>query len=330
MAAVGRHAHERLRHEARERVHLATDLLADLAVRREVVRGDLGAIEVEVQLELARGVLVVALDHVEAQTRGVLHDLVDQRLELGELVDVVAEGLREALNRRRAVRVVLQPHHLGLSAGLQMHAGLGLEGRLRALEQAATVGGEVGAGVDVFLATAEQRAEDATDLGIPRQLRERLGVGQTHQLARLGAVADVLAMAVDEQVRRSAVDELKALAGHTLPVLRRHTLAHDAAGHRRELVVDVLDALGINLATNLLDLVVSTRCCEVVLHIRHRGTTLLSPFPPSVLGGPSVLGLIENVGGRGRHGNVPGTHSAGSRQEDSDISTHHIPANRSG
>ena len=206
---------------------------------------------------------------------------------------MIAVGLREALNRRRAVRVVLQPHHLGLGAGAQVHAGLGLERRLRALEQAAAVRRQVGAGVDVLLAAAEQGAEHAGDLRVPRQLRERLGIGHADQLARLGAVADVVAMAVDEQVRRGAVDELEALAGHALPVLRRHALAHHAAGDRCELVVDVLDALGIDLATHLLDLVVTTRRCEVVLHICHRGTTLLSPFPPSVLDGPSVLGLLE-------------------------------------
>ena len=65
----------------------------------------LGAVEAEVQLDLARRVLVVALDHVEAERLTVLDDLVDDRLELGELVDVVAVGLRHALDRGRAVLV---------------------------------------------------------------------------------------------------------------------------------------------------------------------------------------------------------------------------------
>ena len=48
-------------------VELAADLPADLAVGREVVGRLLGAVEAEVQLELAGRVLVVALDHVEAR-----------------------------------------------------------------------------------------------------------------------------------------------------------------------------------------------------------------------------------------------------------------------
>ena len=76
----------------------------------------------EVQLELARRVLVVALDHVQAHRLAVLHHLVDDRLELGELVDVVAVRLRLALDRRRAVGVHLEPHHLGLGARPQVQA----------------------------------------------------------------------------------------------------------------------------------------------------------------------------------------------------------------
>src|SRR5919205_265059 len=96
VAAVRRDAHERLRHEAREGAELAADLLADLAERREVVGRLLRAVEAEVQLDLAGRVLVVALDHVEAELLAVLDHLVDDRLELGELVDVVAVRLRQA------------------------------------------------------------------------------------------------------------------------------------------------------------------------------------------------------------------------------------------
>ena len=78
--------------------------LADLAERGEVVGGPLRAVEAEVELDLARRVLVVALDHVEPELLPVLDHLVDDRLELGELVDVVAVGLGHALDRGRSVR----------------------------------------------------------------------------------------------------------------------------------------------------------------------------------------------------------------------------------
>ena len=139
-----------------------------------------------------------------------------------ELVDVVAVGLRQALDRRRAVVVQLEPHHLGLEAGAQVHAGLAPRAPpAGALEVAAAVGREERGRVLDVLAAAEQGAEDARDLGIPGQRHERLGLRDADELGGLRAVADVLAVAVDEQVGGRAVDELEALAGDRLPVRRR-------------------------------------------------------------------------------------------------------------
>src|SRR5262249_45047251 len=59
------------------------------------------------------------------------------------------------------------------------------------------------------------------------------------------------------EVRGRAVDELEALARHRLPVGRGHALAHDPAGDRDELVVDVRDARRVDLLTNLLDEVIA-------------------------------------------------------------------------
>src|SRR4029079_17111847 len=74
-----------------------------------------------------------------------------------------------------------------------------------------------------------------------------------HELRGLGSVADVVAVAVGEEVGRRPVDELEALLSDRLPVLRRNALAHDAAGHGGELVVDVRDPLGIDAPTDLVD-----------------------------------------------------------------------------
>ena len=153
---------------------LATDLLADLPVGREVVGRPLGAVEVEVELDLARRVLVVAVDHVEAHLLAVLDHPVDDRLELGKLVDVVAVGLREARDGWLPVAVELEPHHLGLGAGPEVEPRLGLELRLDPLQVAAAVGGEEGAGVLPLLAVAEAEAPDAGDLRVPGERHERL------------------------------------------------------------------------------------------------------------------------------------------------------------
>ena len=67
VVAVGRDPRERLRHERRQEAVLAADRGADLPVGGDVVGSAEGAVVAEVELELARRVLVVAVAHVEAQ-----------------------------------------------------------------------------------------------------------------------------------------------------------------------------------------------------------------------------------------------------------------------
>ena len=201
MAAVRRDAHERLRHEAREDAELATDLFCDLPERREIVGRLLGAVEAEVELDLAGRVLVIALDHVEPELLPVLDHLVDDRLQLGELVDVVAVGLGDAFDGGRAVRAQLEPHHLGLHPGPQVHARPSFELLLDAAQVPAAVRREHLARPFAVLAVAEARAPDAGDPGIPRQHLERLRLRDPDELPGFGAVADVVPVAVDEEVR---------------------------------------------------------------------------------------------------------------------------------
>ncbi len=250
---VRRHPHERLRHEARERVEFPPDLATDLPVGGEPVGRLVGMIEVEVQLELAGRVLVVALDHVEVHRLAVLHDLVDQRLQLGELIDVVAVRLRLALDGGLAVGVDLQPHHLGLGAGSKVQTGVFGELRVDALEVAPAVRREERAAVDFLFPPAEQRAPHTGGLGIPRQDVEGLGFGDPDQLACFRPVADVIAVAVGEQVGGGPVHQLEAGVRDALPVGGGDALAHDATRHRDELVVHVLDALFDDLALHRLD-----------------------------------------------------------------------------
>ena len=185
--------------------------------------------------------------------RAVLHDPVDQRLELGELIDVVAVRLRLALDRGLAVGVDLQPHHLRLGARTKVQPGVLGELRVDAFQVAAAVRREERAPVDLFLATAEQRAPHAGGLRIPGQDVEGLGLGRPDELARFGAVADVVAVAVGEQVGGGPVHELEARIGDPFPVGGGDALAHDATGHGDELVVHVLDALVHDLTLHGLD-----------------------------------------------------------------------------
>ena len=126
-----------------KQAELTAHLPAHLAVGGQPVCGVLRPPEGEVQLQLARGVLVVALDHVEAHLGAVLDDPVDDRLQLGELVDVIAVRLGHALDRRRPVGVGLEPHHLRLAPHLQRESRVGGELLVQAVQVAATVRGEV-------------------------------------------------------------------------------------------------------------------------------------------------------------------------------------------
>ena len=290
MAAVRRDAHERLRHEAREGVELAPYLLADLAERREVVGGLLRPVEAEVELDLSGRVLVVALDHVEAHPLAVLDHLVDDRLELGELVDVVAVGLRLALDGGIALVVELEPHHLRLGAGAKVEARVRLEVGLDLAEVRAAVGGEKGAGILSLLAVAEARDPDAGNALVPRQRHEGLRLGDAHELRRLGPVADVVAVPVGEEVRGRAVDELEALAGDRLPVRSGHALAHDAARDRGELVVDVRDPQVVDLLADLGDLLVATLGADEGFEIGRHALLLLVDVRPGAAGaGRAIL-----------------------------------------
>ncbi len=222
-------------------------------------------------------VLVVTLDHVQAQGAAVLDDPVDDGLELGELVDVVAVGLGHAFDRRGPVRVGLEPHHLGLAPHLQAQPGLGGELLVDAVEVAPAVRGEEGARVLELLPAPEQGAEHPGHLVVPRQSLEGLHVGEPDQLGRLGPVPDVLAVPVDEQVGGSPVDQLESLSGHRRPVGGRDPLAHDPTGDRDELEVDEGDAVGVDAAADLLDVLVPAVLFDETLEVGGHRTSLSYP-----------------------------------------------------
>src|SRR5207248_8817933 len=118
-----------------------------------------------------------------------------------------------------------------------------------------------------LLAVAEADAPDARDAAVPRQDCERVRLREANELRRLRPVADVVAVPVGEEVRGRAVDELKALPRHRLPVRRGDALAHDPAGDRGELVVDVLDSLAVDLLAHRGDLLVSPLCSDEAIEI---------------------------------------------------------------
>ena len=68
-------------------------------------------------------------------------------------------------------------------------------------------------GIDILLPIAETGAEDARDSLVPGKLHECLRIGNADEFGRLRPVADILPVAIDEEVRRRAVDELESALG---------------------------------------------------------------------------------------------------------------------
>ena len=243
---------------------LAPDRGTHLAVRRDVVGGPNRPVETEVQLELARRVLVVAVAHVEAEPLAPVDHVEQHRTELLELVDVVAVGLGDALELG-AVLGLLEPHRLGLDPDQELVAELLLEVVRDALEVLAAIGVEQLTGLGVVAV-----AVHASDAVVPRQHRERVEVRDGRELGLLGAEADVVAQAIGEQVGGRAVHELVALLGHLREERRHDTLAHHPPGDRHLLEEHVLDALGLDPLGDLLDLLPPARCVTRLLERRRR------------------------------------------------------------
>ena len=248
-----RHSHERFRHEARDEVVLACDLGTDLSVRGEAVSGAQRVVEHEVELELTRRVLVVALNHVEAHRPRILDGPQVHGTQALELVDVVAVRIRESAVGL-AVRSALEPHHLRLGAVTQVQAAvLGLELVVDAAQVAAAVRGQECARIPALFAVAEQRAPQPSHALVPGELAEGLDFRDADKLLVLRAVAEVLAVPVHEEIDRRAVDELEPSLRDALPVVGGDALAADAAGNRYKLQIQVLDAELVDLLSDMPD-----------------------------------------------------------------------------
>ena len=163
-------------------------------------------------------------------------------------MDVVAVGLGQALGQL-AVDGALEPHRLGLDPDQELVAELLLERVGDPLEVLARVGVEQLAGLGVVAVAVDPR-----DSLIPRQHGERVEVGDRCQLGFLGTEADVVAVAVGEQVGRGAVDELVAALGDLRKERRHDALAHHPARDRDLLEEHVLDPTLLDQMRQLCDL----------------------------------------------------------------------------
>ena len=262
-------SHERLGHEAGDQAMLAGDLCADLAIGRETVRVAHHVVKHRVEFQLSGSVLVVALDDVQAHRLRILDDFHERRAQLLELVNVVAVRLGDAAIGP-PILAALEPHHFRLRPGAHVQAvEFFLELVVDDAQVAPAVGGQMSARILALLAVAEAGAENAGHALVPRQLAEGFRVGDPHQFRSLRAVADVVAVPVNEEVGGGAVNQLKPLFGNAFPVIRRNPFSDNPPGDGDELVVDVGDAKLVDLFTNLLHQFIAPLGTNVSFQVSH-------------------------------------------------------------
>ena len=254
---------------------------------------------------------MIPLNHVEPHRPRVLDDPEVHRPQALELVDVVAVGVGETAVGL-AVRAALEPHHLRLGAVAKVQpVVIGLELVVDPAQVPAAVRGEERARFLALLAVAEQRAPQARHPLVPRELAEGLRLGDPDQLLVLRTVAEVLAVAVEEEVDGRAVHELEAPLGDALPVIGGNALAADASGDRNELQVQVVDAEPVDHLAHLADLLRPSGRFHEPFDVHRHSLALLArcrscrrPSPPG--GGWMDRAPCERPGSIGRPGSRGG------------------------
>jgi hypothetical protein len=86
---------------------------------------------------------------------------------------------------------------------------------------------------------------------------------------RLGAIAEILAAAIHEEIDRRAINKLKAAVGDIFPVIRRDAFTHNAAGDGHELQIQIFDTQFVDAAPYLFDQIAATSSLYEALIIRH-------------------------------------------------------------
>ena len=127
---------ERLGHERRCNALFPSDLLADLAVRDETIRGEFDPVVHPVEFQLSV-VLVVPLNHVQSERLGVSNDLLEDGAHAFEVFDLVRGARSFFLDDLESGA---GPHHFGLGATANLVSRAGGEIVVGADEQPARVG----------------------------------------------------------------------------------------------------------------------------------------------------------------------------------------------
>ena len=136
---------------------------------------------------------------------------------------------------------------------------------------AARIGSQIAARIFLLLAVAEQRAVETSDFWCPWQLHESLGLRNADQLRRFRTITQIVAGAVGKQVDRRAIDQLETLFRNALPVVGRDALAHNFAGDRHELQIEILNPHPVNHFTDFFDFFVAAGSLDKTFQISSHG-----------------------------------------------------------
>ena len=138
VAARSRDPHKRFGHKAGKDAIFTGHLSTDLPVCCQPVRIAQNVIKHPVQFQLARRILVIALDHIKTHFTGIADHLHRDWAQAFKLVNMIAIRLGITVFWL-AVFVKLQPHHFRLGSDPQAPAMLGFELFVHAAQISTTI-----------------------------------------------------------------------------------------------------------------------------------------------------------------------------------------------
>ena len=142
---------------------------------------------------------MIALDHVQPHRMTVVNHFQKNRTQRFKLIDVITIRIRKTAVRF-TIFAAFQPHHFRLGTHSKIHLVLILELLMESFQIAATIGRQRLAWIFSFFTIAETNTEDTSHALIPRQLTKRFRIRNADQFHRLGAITDVVPIAIDEKI----------------------------------------------------------------------------------------------------------------------------------
>ena len=238
VATVTHESVERLGHERRGNALFARDLLADLAVRDETVRGEFDPVVHPVEFQLSV-VLVVPFDHVQSECLRIAHHLLEDRTHAFQVFHLVGGARAFFLDDLESGT---GPHHLGFGAAADLVARACGEVVVGTNQQPARIGLQRSTAHFGKVRGFVGETEHSGDRRVPRQNDESVRVGQRNHLACPDSATNQFALSGRLQVGHGGAVQRNSFFEVSPNVPRRNHLGDHLGADGREHVINKFDA----------------------------------------------------------------------------------------